>query len=1286
MNMEIKKMSTILLIVLIIVSVLAFSFISNVGKGTQSLESSGFENKFDLNYSPENPNPNEKVEVIINSNEGKDIEEAILSFQYKTPEQENFSEAGDKEMTSLETPSEMKGIIGDDYNNQPGIIVRFWVNATYDRIEWSESDKYTYTVSREGGWISEDFSDNLNYSYEPKDPKSNESVEVSLEKKVSVDINSAMVIAEIDQPDRSPQRGSITFEKKDDIWKTNIPAYPTNTTVKFHINAYDKYNQKITSENSSYKVEANITIEPLIIVKDEFENEKVDGAKVVLMDSQDNVIFEGKTKGGKISIDKSLIPDEYELSVKYKGQTKTKDITFTGRETEDEATFTFEFKTEESLKHGIISFPQGYVLVGLLGTVIIPLFLLGFIYKKKEEKQIELMEGNQNESESYHPWIDNFWEWVVEETGEPEHLIPFAFFLLSLFGLSFIPFYPWWMILSLSIVIGAVSYKYPYNSLLLLALFVIGSAAYQSAEFGLVMLVFSLFILMISFFDWKFGFLVFLIIFLAKVGAIYFIPVMSVILFSVYIGIISTAVAGIFLVLLSSSGNLELLGFITAKPHETAFVRFDKPVVSNFKPSNLGEAFVSIGNANSNVISDILSNNFGASIIPFFQVLLWCIALYIIYMVIESREPKLNKLKQWIKYPLKKDSRKTVISSLLLGASPVFGIVYFDYFSSMGYLEIFMTGLMLLSGIALSFVAIGLGFMTKSLFREYYKSKLGISDVGTRIAEMADLGETPFKSVGGLNDVKNEVKESILMPLLRPDISKEFGVETSKGMMLYGPPGCGKTLLMKALATELDVEMINVKCGDVMSRWYGESEESMMKLFEAARKRKPCIIFFDEIDAIAKKRDMYSADDVTPRLLSLLLSELDGMDRAEGIIIVGSTNKPEMVDPALLRPGRFDKIIYVPPPDKEERKEILEIHFRDKPLSENVDLDKFSRKTEGFSGADLANLAKESATRAMRKSIDTGGKKKITENDIDDVLQKMTPSITPSMKEEYERVKSKYERKIHETKKPETEKGITLDEIPDLDQEKNVLKKEVLHPITETDLVKEFDISGTKNLLLYGPKGCQKLSLLKAAGNEIGIPMRVITGMEFKEVVSEGGREVIDKLFDEMRDMAPSVMVISDIDKFAYDDIKSESERKVFESFLNLMKDFEEVHNITLIATSHYPDRLNTELFERGRFEKRIYIPEPNFKRREELFEIRLDSVPTEEDIDYSKLAEISKKYTSEDIKSCIEDAKIKALSRSEKERAKITQDDLEESIKDTQSSMKEEMKESSRRFKEEWD
>ncbi len=1286
MKMEINKIVALTFVVLILISGFTILSVNAASKGSKSLKSNGFTERFGLNYTPENPSPDQDVKITIDSNDNKNIARSLIYFQYKTPSMDEYSSVGNIEMQSTEDQYQMEGVInGNEYHGQPGIEVKFWVNATLDSIDWFKSDEYIYTVKKEGGWINDDFSDNLRYSYEPIDPKSNESVKVTLEKKVDVEINSALIMAEIDQPGTSPQEGSIEFEKKNQIWKATIPAYPRNTSVDFHISAYDKYNQEIESANNEYTVKSNITIKPLIVVKDKFENDKVDGAEVTVKNESETVVYEGKVKNGKLNIEESLKPGSYDLKVNYKGESKSKSIELTGKESEEQATYTFKFETKSSMKHGMISFPQEYILLSLLGSILIPLLLLGFVYKKKEEKQIELVEGKQGETSSTHPIIDDFWERIVRETGEPQHLIPVGFFFLSLFGLSFIPFYPWWMIGIVSIVIGAVSYKYPYNSLLILALFVTGSAAYQSPEFGLVMLVFSLLILLVSFFDWKFGFLVFLIIFLARIGAIYFVPVMSVVLFSIYLSVISTAVAGIFLVLLSSSSNFELLGFVTTSPHKTAFMRFDKPVVSNFKPSSLGESLAGIGNANADIIGEILANNFGASILPFFQVLLWCIALYLIYMIVETREPKLNKLIQWVKYPLKKDWKKTASASILLGISPIFGLLYFDYFAGMKTLDIIWIGLLLVGGVVLSFVSIGLGFMTKSLFREYYRSQLGISDVGTRIAEMADLGETPFKNVGGLTDVKNEVKESILMPLLRPDISEKFGVETSKGMMLYGPPGCGKTLLMKALATELDVEMINVKCGDVMSRWYGESEESMMKLFKAARERKPCIIFFDEIDAIAKKRDMYSADDVTPRLLSLLLSELDGMDRSEGIIMVGSTNKPDMVDPALLRPGRFDKIIYVPPPDKEERKDIMNIHFRDKPLSSNVDLDKFARKTEGFSGADLANLAKESATRTMRKSIDTGGMKKITEKDIDEVLHKMNPSITPSMKEEYERVKSKYERKIHETKEPEMERGITLEDIPDLDEEKQVLREEILHPITETDLVREFDISGTKNLLLYGPKGCQKLSILKAAGNEIGIPMRVITGMEFKEVVSEGGREVVDKLFDEMRDMAPSVMVFTEIEKIAPSNLDSQEEKNIFESFLNLMKDIEEVNNVTLIGTSHYPARLNEDIFERGRFEKRMFIPAPDLERREELFEIHLDSIPTEEGIDYKKLAKKSDRFTSDDIKSCIEDAKIKALSRSKKGEAKVTQEDLEESIEETQSSLKEDMIKSAERFKDEW-
>ncbi len=1285
MKWKIEKIAALTFIFLIMVSGFAIISADAIDHNDHEMSQNDFTDQFSLNHAPEEPTREDDVEILLESETDQVIEEAHVLFQYKHEHSDSFSDPGGKQMEPRSDSQGMKGVISSDYH-EGGTTIRYWVNATFDQIDWITSDKRTYTISKKDGWINEVFSDNLNYTYEPKNPKANEKVDFTLNKKVDVEINSAYVVADIDQPNSEAQEGRREFTKENDHWEATLPAYPEETDVTFHISAYDKYNDELTSQDRSYVVESNVTVRPLISVYDTFKDKNVDGAKVIVRDQSEEIIFEGKTDEGQVNVEDPLVVGEYDIEVTYDGQTKTKTAKFTGDETEQEAIYEFDFQSQSTIEHDMISFPQNSVLIGLIGVLIVPTLLLGFIYIKKEEKQIELMEGNEAESEPVHPMIDRFWEWVVKETSEPDHVIPAAFFLLSILGLNFIPFYPWWMIGSLSLVIAAISYKYPYSSLLIISLFLTGAAGYQSPEFGLVILVFSLLILLASFFDWRFGFLVFLMIFLGKIGGLYLVPAMSLILFSIYLSVISTAVAGIFLVMLSSSGNYELIGFVTSSPHTTSFMRFDKPVVSNFTPSDLGEALGSIGNANSAIIENVLANNFGASILPFFQILLWSIALYVIYLMIGSKNPKLNNISQWLKYPIKKDRKKPIIGSLLLGLSPVFGLVYFDYFSGLGTIGLIKTISILIGGVVLSYVSIGLGFMTKSLFREYYRSQLGVSDVGTRIAEMADLGETPFESVGGLDDVKSEVKESILMPLLRPDISEKFGVETSKGMMLYGPPGCGKTLLMKALATELDVEMINVKCGDVMSRWYGESEESMMELFEAARERKPAIIFFDEIDAIAKKRDMYSADDVTPRLLSLLLSELDGMDRSEGIIMVGSTNKPDMVDPALLRPGRFDKIIYVPPPDKEERKEILKIHMKDKPLSNNVDIDKYARKSEGFSGADIANLAKESATRAMRKSIDTGGMRKITEKDIDEVLNKMSPSITPSMKEEYERVKAKYERKIHETKEPETERGITFNEIPDLEDEKEVLEEEILHPITEKDLVREFDIAGTKNLMLYGPKGCQKLSLLKAAGNEIGIPMRVITAMEFKEVITEGSRDVVDELLKEMKDMAPSVIVLTEVEEIANKSVTEEKEVKVFDALLNLINEINEVNNITLISTSHYPAELKPELLERGRLDKRMFIPPPNFERRKELFEIYLDPIPTEEGINYNKLTELSEGYTSDDITSSIEEAKIKALSSSkEEDNPKVTQEDLEEAIKEIESSLMEDMVESAERFKEKW-
>ncbi|MBS3816970.1 MAG: AAA family ATPase [Candidatus Thermoplasmatota archaeon] len=1251
-----------------------------------------FDENFNLNWGPEVPDPDESVEVTVESKEGRNISDARLIFQWKEKQEDNFTEPGGMPMDEGENGTVMYGSINAEYHN-PGTEVRFWINATFDEIDWYRSENETYTVSEEGTWVSDRFSENLIFDYEPKNPSSGQQVNLTLEKteearNQSVEVSSARASATFDSPGSEPQSGTAIFEEEQDGWTATIPGYPENTTVSFYIQAYDRFGNTITSENITYTVRAeDQLIQPLIVVYDSLNDKYVNGADVRVEDADGESIFNGTTEEGQLSVGEPLSPGEYRIVVNYAGETRTKTIQLDGTESQEEGTFRFDIEAQSTLEHNIISFPQPSVLIGLVAAIFIPLICLGWTYQRKQNKRINITKEGGKKKSTSHPLIEMMWEKIIEETKEPEFLIPAGFFLLSIFGLSFAPFYPLWMVLLLSVVIGAVAYKYPLNALLILALFVTGAAGYQMAEFGLVFLVFSLFVLLASFFDWRFGFLVFSIIFLARFGAVYFVPVMSVILFSTYLAIISTATAGVFLVLSSSSGNLELIGLVTATPHNTAFMRFDRPVVSSFRPSSLGSALGSITGANAGIIETVLSSNFGASILPFFQIFLWCLALYLISRLAETKEPKFDTVKEWLRYPIKKDWRLSLGSSLILGASPLMGLIYFEYFESMSPLNMALAVGAVAGGIALAYLSLAVAFMTKGLFREYYRSQLGISKVGTRVAEMADLRETSFENVGGLEDVKQEVKESILMPLLRPEISEKFGVETSKGVLLYGPPGCGKTLLMKALATELDVEMINVKSGDVMSRWYGESEESMMKLFKAARERKPCIIFFDEIDAIAKKRDMYSADDVTPRLLSLLLSELDGMDRAEGIIMVGSTNKPDMIDPALLRPGRFDKIIYVPPPDKEERKDILKIHLKDKPVSSGIDFDKIARKTEGFSGADLANLAKESATQTMRKSLDEGGGvEKITETEIDQVMKQMSPSITPSMKEEYERVRSKYERKMHEVKRPELERGVTLDQIPNLKEAKKTIKDEFLFPLTDSGLIEEFDISGSKNLLVYGPKGCQKLSLIRASGNEIGLTMRVISGREFKEGISESGRKTIKKLFRDMRDTAPSVIVITEIEKIAGAEISGMSAPKAFAALLNLMDDLKDEDDIALIATSHHPDKLKENLFERGRFEKTLHIPIPDFERRTELFINELDSIPTTDDLDYGKLTDMSEGFTASDIKSCVEDAKIKAVSKGKKRKAKISQEMLEEVIEETSPSATEDMLESTENFKEERD
>jgi len=262
-----------------------------------------------------------------------------------------------------------------------------------------------------------------------------------------------------------------------------------------------------------------------------------------------------------------------------------------------------------------------------------------------------------------------------------------------------------------------------------------------------------------------------------------------------------------------------------------------------------------------------------------------------------------------------------------------------------------------------------------------------------------EVPEVRWSDIGGLDDVKQQLREAVEWPMKHPEVFEQMGIEPPKGILLFGPPGTGKTLLAKAVATESGANFIAVRGPEILSKWVGESEKAIREIFRKARLYAPAVIFFDEIDAIAPARGYASDTRVTERIVSQLLTEMDGIYRLDNVVIIAATNRPDILDPALLRPGRFDKLIYVPPPDLNGRLEILKIHTRNMPLAEDVDLYELARRTEGYSGADLEALVREAAMRALKESLDID---KIYMRHFLEAMDKVKPSITPEIIKIYE--------------------------------------------------------------------------------------------------------------------------------------------------------------------------------------------------------------------------------------------------------------------------------------------
>jgi transitional endoplasmic reticulum ATPase len=503
------------------------------------------------------------------------------------------------------------------------------------------------------------------------------------------------------------------------------------------------------------------------------------------------------------------------------------------------------------------------------------------------------------------------------------------------------------------------------------------------------------------------------------------------------------------------------------------------------------------------------------------------------------------------------------------------------------------------------------------------------------VSEIARVKVT-YEDIGGLKKVIDKVREMIELPLKYPQLFKKLGIDPPKGILLYGPPGTGKTLLAKAVANETAAYFISVNGPEIMNKYYGESEARLREIFEEARQHAPSIIFIDEIDAIAPRREEVHGE-VEKRVVAQLLALMDGLEPRENVIVIGATNVPNLLDPALRRPGRFDREIEFPVPDEEGRYEILQIHTRNMPLDSNVDLRKLAELTHGFVGADLAALTKEAAMKAIRRylpnldlskpfPLELLDNIKVTYEDFLSALKEITPS---AMREVY-------------FEKP----NVKLEDIGGLDEVKRELEEAIILPIKRKDIYERMGIEPVKGVLLVGPPGTGKTMLAKAIANESGINFIYVNGPEiFSKWVGES-EKAIREIFRKARLSSPAIIFFDEIEAIA--SVRGISSSEVYNSvlsqFLTEFDGFKSNENVFVLGATNRPDLLDPALLRSGRFDKIILILPPNEIERQAIFRIYLKKMPIDQDVDIFELARITNWYTGADIKNVCREAALIAL------------------------------------------
>ncbi len=511
--------------------------------------------------------------------------------------------------------------------------------------------------------------------------------------------------------------------------------------------------------------------------------------------------------------------------------------------------------------------------------------------------------------------------------------------------------------------------------------------------------------------------------------------------------------------------------------------------------------------------------------------------------------------------------------------------------------------------------------------------------------EEQDLVQTiSYEDIGGIGEQLQKVREMIELPLKHPILFRRLGIDPPRGVLLHGPPGTGKTLIAKAVASETKAHFTSINGPEIISKYYGESEKQLREIFDEAAANAPAIIFIDELDSIAPKREDVTGE-VERRVVAQLLTLLDGMGGRENVVVIGATNRRDAIDQALRRPGRFDCELEIGVPDKNGRGEILGIHTRDMPISDDFNIEWLLENTYGFVGADISALVRESAMKALRRYL--------PEIDLDEeqippeVIEKMEVRMS-DFQEAVKEIEPSALREIY-IEVPE----VTWDEVGGLEDIKERLKESIEWPLTMPEKFVHFGINPPRGIMLFGAPGTGKTLIAKAIANEAKANFITIKGPELISKWVGQSEKAVREVFKKAKQASPSIVFLDEFESIAgirrsNSGDGSDVMNRVVNQLLSSMDGVEGMEGVIVVAATNRPEMIDPALLRSGRFERVLHIPPPDKDSRKAILRIHADAMP----IGRFKIDELASKmdnYTGADIEAVCREAALIAMREDKK-------------------------------------